>query len=213
MKLDSKKLKLYAVTDRTWLLNNTLAKEVEESIKGGVTIVQLREKELEFNKFLEEAIEIKKVCKKYNVPLIINDNIEIAKLCDADGVHIGQSDINLIKAREVLGIDKIIGVSAHNLEEAIYAQENGANYLGVGAVFSTTTKLDANLVTFNTLSEICKLVSIPVVAIGGINNKNIYNLKGSGICGVAVVSAIYGKGDAMASAMEINCIIDEVLYK
>lgn len=193
MKCDKKDLLLYAVTDRSWLNGRTLYEQVEEALKGGATFIQLREKKLEYGTFLEEAKEIRKLCKEYQVPFVINDNVEIAKEINADGVHVGQDDMESRKVREILGEDKIIGVSAHNVEEALLAQKNGADYLGVGAVFNTTSKSDVTTLNHEVLKEICEAVSIPVIAIGGINEENVSKLAGSGICGVAVISAIFAK--------------------
>ena len=211
MKLDKSSLLLYAVTDRSWLFNRTLENDVEEALKGGVTILQLREKELEEDKFLEEANNISKLCKKYNVPFIINDNVDIAFKCNADGVHVGQDDMNAETTRRIIGKDKILGVSVTNKEEAIIAEAMGADYLGVGAIFSTSTKLDADAVSIEELKNICESVSIPVVAIGGINEENIIKLKGSKIDGVAVVSAIFAKENIKESAEQLLKIAKEML--
>jgi thiamine-phosphate pyrophosphorylase len=194
-RFDRHALLLYAVTDRAWLGGRTLSHDVEEALKGGVSMVQLREKNLPDSEFLAEAQEIKALCKKYGVPFIINDSVEVFLACDADGIHIGQSDMEALKVRERLGDDKIIGVSAQTVEQAILAEKSGADYLGVGAVFSTSTKKDADFVPYDTLKAICEAVSIPVVAIGGIYEHNIEKLNGSGICGVALVSAIFAVAD------------------
>ena len=198
------KLALYAVTDRHWLGNNTLYSQVEKAIKGGVSFVQLREKDLSHEEFLAEAKEIQKLCKKHNIPFIINDDVALAKEIDADGVHVGQSDMEAGSVRELLGDDKIIGVSARTVEEALLAEERGADYLGVGAVFPTSTNLDAKDVDFETLKAITSAVKIPVVAIGGITKDNIHELKGSGIVGVAVVSAIFAQEDIEKAAKELK---------
>lgn len=182
---------LYAVTDSMWLQGRTLPEVVEEALKGGATFMQIREKELPYNEFVQLARKVKAVTDRYHVPYVIDDEVEIAKEIDADGVHIGQSDKDLIEARKILGQDKIIGVSAETVEQAVEAEKNGADYLGVGSIFTTSTKLDAQAVSLNTLYEICKAVSIPVVAIGGITVDNILQLKGTGVDGVAVVSAIF----------------------
>ncbi|MFA9378510.1 MAG: thiamine phosphate synthase [Lachnotalea sp.] len=191
MKLDKKSLLLYAVTDRTWVGNQTLSQQVEETLKAGTTLLQLREKDLSSEEFLEEAKIMRKICEKYKVPFMINDNVEIALACNADGVHVGQSDRMARDVRKALGADKIIGVSAQTVEQAKLAQEQGADYLGVGAVFNTSTKLDAAEVSFETLKAICRAVTIPVIAIGGISLKNISELKDTEIDGIAVVSAIF----------------------
>lgn len=186
---------LYAITDRTWLNGRSLEDVVEQSLMGGVDIIQLREKNLDFNSFLESAIKIKKLTEKYNVPLIINDNIEVCRQSNADGVHIGQGDTPLSKARKILGKDKIIGVTAKTIQQALEAQLNGADYLGVGAMFGSTTKKDAIPLTFQQLADIRKSVTIPIVAIGGINANNIDKFANTNIDGIAVVSAIYGQTD------------------
>lgn len=186
---------LYAITDRTWLNGRSLEDVVEQSLMGGVDIIQLREKNLDFNSFLESAIKIKKLTEKYNVPLIINDNIEVCRQSNADGVHIGQGDTPLSKARKVLGKDKIIGVTAKTIQQALEAQLNGADYLGVGAMFGSTTKKDAIPLTFQQLADIRKSITIPIVAIGGINANNIDKFANTNVDGIAIVSAIYGQTD------------------
>lgn len=193
MKCNKESLLLYAVTDRAWVGKQTLIEQVKDSLDGGATFIQLREKELDKGTFLDEARKMKSLCKKYNVPFVINDNIDIAIECDADGVHVGQSDMDALNVRKRLGKDKIIGVSVQTVEQAIIAQNSGADYLGVGAVFSTLTKLDADTVSFETLKQICDAVSIPVIAIGGIYDYNILKLSKSGIVGIAVVSAIFAQ--------------------
>ncbi len=193
MKLDKKDLLLYAVTDRHWLGDRTLYEVVKESLDGGATFIQLREKNLDQEHFLEEAKELKKLCAEYKVPFVINDNVDIALEIDADGVHVGQSDMEAGDVRAKLGPDKIIGVSAQTVEQAILAEKRGADYLGVGAVFPTGSKDDAVEVSHDTLREICKAVSIPVIAIGGITVDNTPVLTGTGICGIAVISAIYAQ--------------------
>lgn len=188
-------LTLYAITDRSWLNGDTLYHQVEESLKGGVTMLQLREKELSYEEFKKEALQMKELCAKYKVPLIINDNVELAKEIDADGVHVGQSDLEAGNVRALLGPDKIIGVTAKTVEQAQKAQAAGADYLGSGAVFGTTTKKDAKPMDISLLKEIVASVSIPVVAIGGIDESNAEKLTGTGIAGIAVVSGIYAKPD------------------
>lgn len=200
-------LLLYAVTDRAWLNDETLYEQVEKTLRGGTTFVQLREKNLDEESFLNEAIEIKELCKKYNVPFVINDNVDIAIKMDADGVHVGQSDMEAGNVRAKFGPDKIIGVSAQTVEQAILAQERGADYLGVGAVFPTGSKDDADDVSHETLKAICEAVDIPVVAIGGINKDNITKLSGSGICGVAVISAIFAQKDITAATKELKELV------
>lgn len=204
---------LYLVTDRDILKNINLKEAVEESILGGVTIVQLREKEISSLDFYNIAKEIKIMTDKYNVPLIINDRIDIAQAIDASGVHLGQSDVPCEVARKILGKDKIIGISAHNLEEAIKAQKEGADYIGCGAIFTTNTKKDANKVTSDSLGEIKRKLDIPVVAIGGINENNITKLIGSGIDGVAIVSAILANTNIKDATKKLKGILDNNFKK
>lgn len=203
MKLDRKSLLLYAVTDRRWLNGETLVSQVEKALRGGITCFQLREKEIGNAEFLEEALEIKEVCLRYGVPFIINDNVEVAIKCGADGIHVGQSDMNAGELRRLVGDDMIIGVSASTVEAAIEAVHNGADYIGTGAVFNTSTKEDAKYVDNDTLRNICASVTIPVVAIGGITRNNILELSGSGVAGAAVVSAIFAQRDLEAAAAEL----------
>lgn len=187
---------LYLVTDRDILGNRDLCKAVEDSIKGGATIVQLREKFIDDEKFLEIAKEVQKVTKTYNIPLIINDNVKIAKIIDAEGVHIGQSDESLEQARRELGEDKIIGVSVGSVEEAQKAEIGGADYLGIGTVFFTGSKKDINEpLGLENLEKIAHCVKIPSVAIGGIHLDNVKDVMKAGVNGVAVISEILGKED------------------
>ena len=211
MKCDKKNLLLYAVTDRHWLEGRKLIDVVKESLDGGVTMVQLREKTLEEGKFLEEAKELQTMCRERHIPFIVNDNVDIAKAMDADGVHVGQDDMETMDVRAKLGPDKIIGVSAHTVEEALLAEKQGADYLGVGAVFPTSSKSDVNVMPYETLKAICEAVSIPVVAIGGIGRENVSRLAGSGICGVAVISAIYAQKDIRAAAADLKTAVEEML--
>ena len=190
-----KDLLLYAVTDRSWLGEETLYEQVEKALKGGATFIQLREKKLDEKHFIEEAVALKELCHNYHVPFVINDNVKIAKEMDAGGVHVGQNDMEADDVRKILGEDKILGVSAQTVEQAVLAEKMGANYLGVGAVFSTSTKKDAADVSKETLQAICEVVNIPVIAIGGIGADNILSLKGSGSGGIAVVSAIFASED------------------
>lgn len=206
-----KAMLLYAITDRTWLGNNSLYEQVEDAIKGGATFIQLREKNLSYEKFLEEAKKIKGITDKYGVPFVINDNVEIAKEIDADGVHVGQSDTEAKRAREILGKDKIIGISAGNLKEAIEAEKNGADYIGIGAMFHTDTKSDATSVTFEEAKEITSKVNIPVVAIGGINSENIISLKGTGVDGVAVISAIFSHENIYEATHKLRKLAEELI--
>lgn len=203
MKCNREMMKLYGVTDRSWLGARTLYEQVEAAIKGGATIIQLREKKMPEEEFLQEARELKMLCNAYKIPFIINDNISVALAMDADGVHLGQGDMELKQAREILGPDKIIGVSAHNVEEAVQAEKNGADYLGAGAVFSTASKADVTSLSMETLKEICEAVSIPVVAIGGISEENMDQLKGTGISGVAVISALFAQVDVCQAATRL----------
>lgn len=204
MKCDKKDLLLYAVTDRYWLEGRTLYEVVKESLDGGATFIQLREKTLDEETFLQEAKELQKLCKEYKVPFVINDNVDIAIAMDADGVHVGQSDMEAGDVRAKLGPDKIVGVSAGTVEEAILAEKRGADYLGVGAVFPTGSKDDADDVSHETLKAICEAVSIPVIAIGGITQGNVSELAGSGICGIAVISAIYGQKDIKKATEDLK---------
>ena len=206
MKCGKKDLLLYAVTDRSWLGEQTLYEQVEEVLKGGATFIQLREKELDEENFLKEAIEIKELCRRYHVPFVINDNVKIAHKMDADGVHVGQSDMKAGDVRALLGDEKILGVSAQTVEQAILAEQRGADYLGVGAVFPTGSKADAKDVSLETLKNICKAVQIPVIAIGGIGKDNVFQLRGSGICGIAVISAIFGAKDIRNAAVELKIL-------
>jgi len=210
MKCDKKVMQLYAVTDRAWTGEKTLFQQVEEALKGGVSCVQLREKDMPYDEFLKEAIEINSLCKKYNVPFFVNDNVEIAIKCGADGVHIGQSDMNCKDVRSLIGENMILGISAQTVKQAVEAEKNGADYLGVGAVFSTSTKLDADSVSFETLKSICESVKIPVVAIGGITEENILKLKGSKIDGVAVVSAIFASDDIESACKRLKKLSEEI---
>jgi thiamine-phosphate pyrophosphorylase len=204
MKFDKESLLLYAVTDRAWLNGETLYSQVEKALKGGATFVQLREKHLDEEHFMKEALELKELCKKYNVPFVINDNVDIALKMDADGVHVGQSDMEAGNVREKLGPNKIIGVSAQTVEQAVLAEKRGADYLGVGAVFPTSSKDDAVEVDSDTLKAICEAVHIPVIAIGGISKDNVNQLSGSGICGIAVISAIFASKNIQKATEELK---------
>ena len=195
MKCDKRAMLVYAVTDRAWVGKMSLYEQVEASLQNGATCIQLREKELDDDSFLKEAIELATLCRRYGVPFIVNDNVEIAIACHADGVHVGQQDMKASDVRKKVGENMIIGVSAHTVEEAVEAVKQGADYLGLGAVFSTSTKTDADTMSYETLKAICDAVEIPTVAIGGISASNIMKLKGSGVDGVAVVSAIFGAPD------------------
>lgn len=213
MKCERDTMCLYAVTDRAWVGKQTLLEQVEDALKGGVTCVQLREKELEKEKFLEEALEMKKLCTKYQIPFIINDNVEIALKCKADGIHVGQSDMEAGNVRKLAGEHMIIGVSVRTVEEALAAEKAGADYLGVGAMFPTSTKLDAADVSYETLKEICNTVTIPVVAIGGINKNNIQELAGTGADGIALVSAIFAAENIEETCKELKSISKKMVGK
>ena len=210
-RLEEKDLLLYAVTDRHWLNGRTLYEVVKESLDGGATFIQLREKELDNEHFLEEAKELKKLCAEYKVPFVINDNVDIAIQMDADGVHVGQSDMEAGDVRAKLGPDKIIGVSAQTVEQAILAEKRGADYLGVGAVFPTGSKDDADDVSHETLKAICDAVSIPVIAIGGITVDNTPELAGTGICGIAVISAIYAADDIPVATAKLKEVTEKTV--
>lgn len=204
-------LLLYAVTDRRWLQGYTLYEQVCEVLQGGITMLQLREKKMAELEFLEEAVRMKRLCDQYHVPLIINDHPGIAKKAGADGVHIGQKDQDLCSTRALLGPDKIIGVSARTVEQAMLAQEQGADYLGVGAVFETGTKQDAQVIPLERLAEICQSVTIPVVAIGGITRENMGRLEGSGISGVAVVSAVFAQKNIRQSVRQLKEQVTQII--
>ncbi len=204
-------LELYAVTDRHWLGNQTLLEQVQEALDGGATCIQLREKQLDEENFLKEAIEIQKLCKQYHVPFIVNDNVEIAKDMHADGIHVGQSDMEALDVRKALGNDVILGVSAQTVEQAKKAEAHGADYLGVGAVFPTGSKDDADDVSHETLQAICEAVSIPVIAIGGITQDNVKELAGSGIVGIAVISAIFAQKDITQATKDLKQATEQML--
>lgn len=203
MKCDKKTMLLYAVTDHAWTGKMTLYEQVEAALKNGATCVQLREKHLGQDDFLAEARTFTALCRSYGVPLIINDNVEVAIACGADGVHVGQSDMMVSDVRRRVGEHMLVGVSAHTVKEALDAVHGGADYLGLGAVFSTSTKTDVSLMSYQTLSEICQAVSIPTVAIGGISSRNVMQLSGSGVDGIAVVSAIFAAADPGAATREL----------
>ena len=210
MKLTKEMLRLYAVTDRSWLRGQTIYEQVEQALIGGATMVQLREKELDDESFLREAVELAKLCHRYGVPLLINDNVEIARRSGADGVHVGQDDMEAASVRSILGSDMIVGVTAKTVEQAIRAQEAGADYLGSGAVFGSATKLNAKPMTKELLNAICHAVQIPVVAIGGINRQNILELAGTDISGVAVVSGIFAASDIEAECRHLRSIVQQI---
>ncbi|WP_443739410.1 thiamine phosphate synthase [Treponema sp.] len=210
MKLN-KSLLLYAITDRHWLNGKTLYSQVELALKGGATMIQIREKDLDENAFLKEAEQIQSLCAKYCVPFIVNDNVELAVKIGADGVHVGQSDMAAKDVRALIGKDKILGVSAQTVEQALEAQKCGADYLGTGAIFPTGSKDDAQVLGVQTLKEICSAVNIPVVAIGGISKDNILELKKSGIAGVSVISAIFAQNDIVAATAELKSLAEQIV--
>lgn len=240
MKCDKKDLLFYAVTDRSWLgqeiesgqtaqdassnpdsahdvqkntapAYTTLASQVEAALEGGATFLQLREKHLSYEEFLKEAFQLRELCRRYHVPFVINDNVDIALASDADGVHVGQKDMAAGDVRAKLGPDKIIGVSAQTVEQALLAERMGADYLGVGAVFHTDSKADAADVSHETLRQICEAVQIPVIAIGGINADNVMELTGTGICGVAVISAIFAQKNISSAARNLKALTEKMV--
>lgn len=206
-----KDLTLYAITDRHWLNGETLKSQVEKALKGGATMIQIREKDLDEKAFLSEAEELLALCRSYGVPFIVNDNVELAVKIGADGVHVGQSDMNARDVRALIGNDKILGVSTQTVEQALFAQKCGADYLGVGAVFPTGSKDDAEVLDRKTLMDICKAVSIPVVAIGGITKDNVRELKGTGIAGISVISAVFAQKDIQNATAELLKRTEEIL--
>ena len=210
MKFSTDMLRLYAVTDRRWLNGRTLADAVGSAIRGGVTCVQLREKSLDGGDLLNEAKQVLAVCRKYGVPLIINDDPQIALACGADGVHVGQQDMSPRILRAMLGPEKIVGVSAATVDEAVQAAKDGADYLGCGAVFATGTKTNTRPVDAARLRAVCEASNVPVVAIGGITAENAPRLSGSGIAGIAVVSAIFAQPDPGAAAVQLRTISEEL---
>lgn len=209
--LKKEQFRLYLVTDNGWRGKKPLADIVEEAVLGGVTMVQYREKNAAYEEKLEQAAQVQKVCKKYRIPFIVNDSVELALAVGADGVHLGQDDEPLQMARKRLGREKIIGTSAHNEEEAIRAVSQGADYIGVGAVFGSSTKTDAVNLPPDYLKRICQAAEIPVVGIGGINEDNILSLQGTGIDGVAVISAILAKRDVRAAAAAMHRLVEKMM--
>lgn len=204
MQFTKENLLLYAVTDRAWVGEKSLLEQVEEALQGGVTLVQLREKEMDEEAFLEEALQMKELCHKYHVPLIINDNVEVAIKSGADGVHVGIEDAPVSEIRKRTGKEFIIGATAKTVEQAQKAEESGADYLGVGAVFPSETKKTAIRITGEQLRKISRSVSIPIVAIGGITLENVSQIDGADICGIAVVSAIFGAKDIKSATEELK---------
>ena len=210
MKISPDKLRLYGVTDRTWLGEEPLETAVEDGLRGGVTILQLREKQASHEEIVKTARLLKPVCGRYGVPLIINDDVEAVLEADADGVHVGQDDMTVAEARRILGPEKIIGASAHNREEALEAQRQGADYLGSGAVFGSATKKDTTARSREELRRVCAAVSIPVAAIGGITEENCMELAGTGVSGIAVVSAVFAAADREAAASRLRAMAEEI---
>lgn len=213
MKSDKENLLLYAVTDRHWTGRETLRQQVEAALRGGVTFVQLREKNMEHDAFRKEALEIRDLCRAYRVPFALDDDVSLAMEVDADGIHVGQSDMEAGDVRALIGPDRILGVSACTVEEAVAAEQRGADYLGVGAVFPTGSKDDARPVTRETLRKICEAVTIPVIAIGGITEQNVMELAGSGICGVAVISAIFGQPEIESATKRLKAAVSEMVSR
>lgn len=211
MKCDKQHMLLYAVTDRAWTGKQTLYEQVEAALKGGVTCVQLREKELDETTFLQEAKELRALCCRYGVPFLVNDNVEIAIACVADGIHVGQEDLAAGEVRRRVGENMILGVSVHTVEEACQAVRDGADYLGLGAVFPTSTKTDVEQMPNETLRAICDAVDVPIVAIGGINRGNILRLAGSGVDGVALVSAIFSAEDIEGTCRELRALSEKMV--
>ena len=211
MKCDKQNMLLYAVTDRAWVGKQSLCEQVEAALRGGVTCVQLREKELDEEAFLAEAKEISALCRRYGVPFFVNDNVDIAIACGADGVHVGQEDMAAAQVRRRVGDGMMIGVSVHSVEEAVEAVKNGADCLGVGAMFSTSTKADASVLPREVLRDICNAVDVPVVAIGGIGKGNLMQLAGTGVDGVALVSAIFGAADIEAECRLLRALSEEMV--
>ena len=204
-------LLLYAVTDRAWVGKKTLLDQIEEALRGGVTLLQLREKNLPEEEFLKEALQVKELCHRYNVPLIINDNVDVAEKSGADGVHVGIEDAPVGEIRRRMGPDFIIGATAKTVEQAVFAERSGADYLGVGAVYPSPTKKNAIRITKEQLLEICSAVSIPAVAIGGITAENLPPLAGSGIAGAAVVSAVFGAENPETAARQLKEILKTIV--
>ena len=211
MKCDKRHMLLYAVTDRAWTGKQTLYEQVEAALKGGVTCVQLREKELDETAFLQEAKALCALCRRYVVPFLVNDNVEIAIACGADGIHVGQEDLAAGEVRRRVGETMILGVSVHTVEEACQAVRDGADYLGLGAVFPTSTKTDVEQMPNETLRAICDAVDVPIVAIGGINRGNILRLAGSGVDGVALVSAIFSAEDIEGTCRELRALSEKMV--
>lgn len=213
MKFDSKMLRLYAVTDRGFNNSDVLYEQIKDALEGGATMIQLREKHLDEAAFIDEAKKIKILTESYNVPLIINDNIQVCLKSGADGVHVGQSDMEAGQVRAVLGNEKIIGVTAKTPQQALKAKAAGADYIGSGAVFGSSTKLDTSKISLEQLDMVCDATDLPVVAIGGISSENILELKGHKMHGVAVVSALFAQENVKEAAVELLKLSEEVSLK
>lgn len=211
MTLDKNDLLLYVVTDRHWIGEGSLDKQVEQAILGGATVIQLREKNLDPASILTEALSIKNICKYYQRPFIVNDYVDLALQIDADGIHIGQNDMEIEKVRTLISKNKILGVSVQTVNQAIYAEACGADYLGVGAMFHTDSKSDAESISFDTLKMICSSVTIPVVAIGGINKENLMELTGSGISGIAAISAVFAEDNIQKATQHLKVITSQMI--
>ena len=203
-------LRLYAVTDRSWVGEGTLLEQVEQALRGGVSFVQLREKQLDDAAFLAEAREMRALCAKYGVPFVVNDRVDIALAVDADGVHVGQEDTAVKEARRLLGPGKIVGATCKSVEQALRAVEEGADYIGSGAMFPSTAKPEAQGISFDELRAICAASRIPVVAIGGITEANLPSLAGTGIAGAALVSAIFAQKDIEAAARRLRALTEHL---
>ena len=210
-KVKSDAMRLYLVTDRGWLGNETLEAQVQKAIDGGATFLQIREKHMAHDDFIKEAASLKKLAAAAEIPFVVNDDVDVALAVDADGVHIGQSDGEAVKVRAAIGPDKILGVSAQTLDQALAAEAAGADYLGVGAVFATATKEDASEVSFETLKAICEKTTIPVVAIGGLNAGTIPKLAGSDVDGVAVISAIFSAENITAETQKLRALSEAMV--
>lgn len=211
MNIDKKDLMLYAVTDSHWLDGRSLAEQVQEAIAGGVTCVQLREKNVTDEERERIALEVQKVCKDHKIPFLIDDDVDLVRKIDADGVHVGQSDMEAENVRKILGPHKIIGVTAKTVEQAKKAEAMGADYLGVGAAFPTGTKKDTYVIEHKVYKAISEAVKIPIIAIGGITQENVTELNGSGIAGVAVVSAIFAADDIADAASRLKATVSEMV--
>lgn len=211
MKLNKESMLVYAITDRHWTSTQTLEQQVEDVLKNGATFLQIREKNMPHDELVKEAICIKEIAAKYNVPVVIDDDIYAVMESGVDGVHIGQNDMDYVEARKLLGDNKIIGMTAPSVTLAKKAEELGADYIGAGAVFNTSTKKDTKPLELSTLKEICNSVSIPVVAIGGIDHSNVRKLKGTDIDGVAVISALFGASDPGEATKELVSIMKDVI--